>query len=61
MTPVYGMTTYTQVVPVSYNCLIKLVADSSGRLITWEYDGNLGGCRNYISRLKAYADSIKQK
>ncbi len=57
MTPVYGTTTYNQVVPVNYNCLIKLVADSNDRLVKWEYNGNIGGCRNYISRLKGYADS----
>ncbi|MCR9888042.1 hypothetical protein NB550_12200 [Vibrio parahaemolyticus] len=50
----YGKTTYNQAVPVNYSCLIKLVSDSSGYLKSWEYDGNYGGCSNYINRVDAY-------
>jgi hypothetical protein len=53
-TPVYGTATSSQMVPVNYNCTIKLVASSSGTLKSWEYDGNIGGCEGYIKRLKAY-------
>lgn len=52
--PVYGSTTYNQAVPVNYSCQIKLVADPNGYLKHWEYNGNLGGCRNYIQRVNAY-------
>jgi hypothetical protein len=54
MTPVYGSTTYNQVVPVNYNCLIKLVTDDKGVIKTWEYNGNYGGCASYIKRLNRY-------
>ena len=59
--PVYGTTTQNQMVPVNYNCLIKLVADSSGILRRWEYDGNLGGCSGYIERLNKFTESIPKK
>lgn len=56
-TPVYGTTSYTQVIPVNYNCQIKLVADKGGILKSWEYNGNIGGCAQYIRRLNTYAES----
>jgi Cys-rich repeat protein len=56
-TPVYGTTTYTQAIPVNYNCQIKLVADKGGILRSWEYNGNIGGCAQYINRLNTYAGS----
>jgi len=49
----------TNIAPIHNNCLIKLVADSSDRLIKWEYDGDIGGCYNYIGRLKGYTDNTK--
>lgn len=52
--PVYGTTTYNQAVPINNSCLIKIAADSDGTLKNWEYKGNLGGCKNYISRLDSY-------
>lgn len=60
-TPVYGSTTYNQVVPVNYNCQIKLIADSNGTLKSWEYEGNIGGCQSYISRLKGFATEPRSK
>ena len=55
--PVYGSTYSSQVVPVSYNCEIKLVANSSGTLINWEYGGNIGGCSHYIRRLNEHMEA----
>ncbi len=55
--PVYGTTSYTQAIPVNYNCQIKLIANRDGILRSWEYNGNIGGCEQYISRLKTYAGS----
>lgn len=57
--PVYGTTTYTQAVPFNYNCQIKIVADKSGIMRSWEYTGNIGGCTQYINRLSAYAGATK--
>jgi hypothetical protein len=54
-TPLYGVTTYTQAVPVNYSCQIKLIAGKNGTLKSWEFDGNLGGCTQYINRLKTYS------
>lgn len=56
-TPAYGTTTYTQAIPVNYNCQIKLIADKSGILKNWEYIGNIGGCTQYIRRLTDYLKS----
>lgn len=56
-TPVYGTTTYNQVVPVNYNCQIKLISSKDGILKSWEYNGNIGGCKNYINRLDNYYQS----
>jgi len=42
-TPIYGTTTTLQAVPVNYNCVIKVIATSEGRIRSWEYEGNLGG------------------
>ncbi len=53
--PVYGSTTYSQPMAINHSCTIKLVANSAGILKNWEYNGNLGGCRRYIMRLKDYA------
>ena len=57
MTPFYGTTTYNQAVPINCNCLIKLVANEDGKLIRWEYNGNLCGCNTYIDRLGRYYES----
>lgn len=54
-TPIYGATQYNTAMPVNYNCQIKLVADSSDTLKNWEYEGNIGGCQSYASRLKGLA------
>jgi hypothetical protein len=53
-TPVYGTTTTNQAIPVNYNCTIKIITGTDGVIRSWEYDGNLGGCRGYIERLNAY-------
>jgi hypothetical protein len=49
-TGTYGYTTYNTV-PVSYNCIIKAVIDSSNTIQDLEYDGNQGGCMKYARRL----------
>jgi len=55
-TPIYGTTTTNQFVPVNYNCLIKIIVNSSERIISWEYQGNVGGCNQYASRLGKLSD-----
>lgn len=55
----YSNTITSQVVPVNYNCMIKLVAGPYGRLKQWEYRGNYDGCRPFIKRLAAYAEKQK--
>jgi len=57
--PVYGTTTYNQVVPVHANCEIKVITDSKGTIINWEYGGNLMGCAEYVDRLNKYASQSK--
>jgi len=53
-TPIYGTTTSSQVVPMSFYCTVKVVAGSDGVIKTWDYDGNRGGCKRYIERLNSY-------
>jgi hypothetical protein len=48
-----GYTSYTQAIPVSYACSIKLV-ERDGRLSSYEYSGNIGGCKNYIDHLNTF-------
>jgi hypothetical protein len=52
--PVYGSTTYNQPMTVNHNCTVKVITGSSGTIKSWDYEGNLGGCRPYIQRLNAY-------
>jgi len=52
--PVYGTTTYNQVVPINNRCVIKIAADTDGTLKHWEYQGNMGGCNSFIKRLDSY-------
>lgn len=52
-----GQTSYNQAVPVNYNCEIKIVATESGTIKNWQYNGNRGGCSNYISTLSKYAEN----
>jgi len=58
--PSYSTTTYNQLVPVSYDCLIKLITDETGTIRTWEYEGNYG-CVGYIHRLNTYCKESKPK
>jgi len=60
ITPVYGMTTYNQAVPINYKCTIKIVADSNGMIKYCEWGGNEGGCRSYASRLSRYYKSLEK-
>lgn len=53
-TPVFGTTTSSQLVPVSYNCTIKLVVGEGKVIKDWEFSGNLAGCEPYIKRVKSY-------
>lgn len=52
--PVYATTTYNQPVAVNHNCTVKVITGANGIVKTWDYEGNLGGCRPYIQRLNAY-------
>ncbi len=52
-TPIFGTTTTTQAIPINYNCTIKVIVNS-GKVKSWEYMGNLGGCEPYIERLNGY-------
>lgn len=40
-------------VPVSYACNLTLATNSAGIVISYQYEGNLGGCERYINALKA--------
>jgi len=50
--PVYGTTTSTNLVPVNYNCNIQLAVNSQGRIKSYQWSGNMGGCAHYANALK---------
>lgn len=52
-TPVSGTITGTQAVPISGECEIILVANASGIVTSYEYDGNMFGCDRYAQRIRA--------
>lgn len=47
---------YTAVVPIEHYCNVRLLVDSSGRIIKWTHNGDPSGCRSYNKALKAYAE-----
>jgi hypothetical protein len=51
-TPYYGSTTSTSYAPHHLSCVVKVEVDAEGIIKTWEYEGNLGACETYSSRLK---------
>ena len=53
-TSFYGTTTETGYLPVEYACKIQFATDIKGIIKNYNYDGNMGGCENYIRRLNAY-------
>lgn len=54
-TPFYGTT--TSLGSVNCYCLIRLVANQKGKLISWELDGNVCGCSRYDEPLTRYYKS----
>lgn len=57
-TAYYQQTTnYSQPVSYSNNCVLKIVTDSMGTIIDYEYKGNSGGCYYYMEKLKKYNES----
>jgi len=54
-------TTGQSAVTTSLNCEIKIITGKSNKILTWEYNGNLGACRKYSKRLSARAPTIKSK
>ncbi|CAG9297394.1 hypothetical protein [Celerinatantimonas diazotrophica] len=59
--PGNGNHTYYQVIPVNHHCSIKLIADTNNEIIKWGYNGDIGGCANYINRLKAYRENTHRR
>ena len=60
-----GGTTYTAntfgstLVPINAQAKIKIVADSSGTITNYEWQGNQYGLGVYSNRLKNYSDTLK--
>lgn len=50
-------TSSTQVVPVSHNCVIKLVTGPDKIIKHWEFNGNVGGCSEYSDRVDSYYEA----
>jgi hypothetical protein len=49
-----GMTAQTSYVPVNFNCSITLQINEANTVVSYQYSGNLGGCKGYIRSLNAY-------
>jgi hypothetical protein len=50
--PVYGTQTNTNFVPMNFACTIQIATDKSGRITTWQWSGNMGGCQPYANALR---------
>ena len=50
--PVYGTTTNTTFVPMSFNCTIQIATDANDRIKSYQWSGNLEGCRPYANALR---------
>ncbi|MEQ3745797.1 MAG: hypothetical protein ABNH53_06110 [Henriciella sp.] len=51
-TPFSANTTGYQTNNYNYNCSIKLIVGPDEIVKRWEYQGNIGGCSQYVKRLK---------
>jgi len=47
-----GTVTTTGSQQVNYNCTLRFITDQSDRIISYDWQGNLGGCYGYGSALK---------
>lgn len=56
MTPYTAQTNYNQVSSYQANCMLKISCDSSDRITTWQYEGSVSGCYDFINRLTAFAN-----
>lgn len=54
LTPFSGSTYGSTVVPVSYQCTVKVMVSQQKVIKGYDYNGNLGGCSPYIKRVRAY-------
>lgn len=39
-------------IPVNYACNLTLATNNAGIVISYQYEGNMGGCKRYINALK---------
>jgi hypothetical protein len=47
----YGTTAGYMPMSVNYQCKIEIITDASGKIQSWQYEGNPGGCSRYASAL----------
>lgn len=50
--PIYGTTTNTTFVPMEFSCTIQIATDGKGRIKSYQWSGNLEGCRPYADALR---------
>ena len=51
-TPFQVNTSMPGMMPMNFNCSIRLIAGADGVIKSWDYQGNAGGCQGYVKMLK---------
>jgi hypothetical protein len=51
-TPFQVNSTVPQMVPMNFNCTIRVITGSDNVVKSWDYQGNAGGCQGYVRSLK---------
>jgi len=46
-------------VQYEYNCNVRLLVNSTGRITNTAHDGNRGGCEGYDKDLKNYSEQAR--
>jgi hypothetical protein len=49
--PYQGTTTYNTYNTYNYECTIRVIASPNNIVQSWDYQGDIGGCSEYASRL----------
>lgn len=51
-TPFQVNTSMPGMMPMNFNCSIRLIVGGDGIIKSWDYQGNAGGCQGYVKMLK---------
>jgi hypothetical protein len=51
-TPFQVNTTMPGMIPMNFNCTIRVITGSDNIVKSWDYQGTTGGCQGYVQALK---------